>query len=145
MNYKFLSKYGQLIGFALGAIPILLFVLILLIGGEDAAINFELYSGIVLLIIGAIVLVGFGLFQTLSNPKGSIKGLIGFGALALVFLVIYLTATPETVGSIAETRTEFNISDGQTKLITGGIGLAIILSIGAALAFFYSEVRNLFK
>ncbi len=145
MNYKFLSKYGQLIGFALGAFPILLFVLILLIGGEDAAINFELYSGIVLLIIGAIVLVGFGLFQTLSNPKGSIKGLIGFGALALVFLVIYLTATPETVGSIAETRTEFNISDGQTKLITGGIGLAIILSIGAALAFFYSEVRNLFK
>lgn len=145
MNYKFLSKYGQLIGFALGAIPIVLFVLILLIGGEDAAINFELYSGIVLLIIGAIVLVGFGLFQTLSNPKGSIKGLIGFGGLALVFLVIYLTSTPETVGSLAETRTEFNISDSQTKLITGGIGLAVILSIGAALAFFYSEVRNLFK
>jgi hypothetical protein len=145
MNYKFLSKYGQLIGFALGAIPILLFVLILLIGGEDAAINFELYSGIVLLIIGAIVLVGFGLFQTLSNPKGSIKGLIGFGGLALVFLIIYLTATPEIAGSIGETRTEFNISDAQTKLISGGMGLAFILLIGAALAFVYSEVRNLFK
>lgn len=145
MNYKFLSKYGQLIGFALGAVPILLFVLIFLIGGEDAAINFELYAGIVLLIVGIIVLVGFGLYQTLANPKGSMKGLLGIGALLVVFFVIYLTATPETVGSIAETRTEFNISDSQTRFITGGIGLAIILSVGAALVFFYSEVRNLFK
>jgi hypothetical protein len=143
--YKYLSKYGQLIGFALGAVPILLFVLILLIGGEDAAINFELYSGLVLLVIGVVVLVGWSLYQIAANPKGSAKGLIGVGALVIVFLVIYLTATPETAGSLGKTRIEFDISDNQTKFITGGIGLAIILALGAALSFFYSEVRNFFK
>ena len=143
--YKYLAKYGQLLGFALGAIPILLFVLILLIGGEDAAINFELYSGIFLLIVGIVVLVGWSLYQIVANPTGSVRGLIGVGALVVLFLLIYLTATPETTGSLAETRTEFNITDNQTKFITGGIGLAILLAIGAALSFFYSEVRNFFK
>ena len=143
--YKFLSKYGQLIGFALGAVPILLFVLILLIGGEDAAINFELYAGLFLLVVGIVVLVGWSLYQIAANPKGSVKGLIGVGALLVVFLVIYFTATPETAGSLGKTRIEFDISDNQTKFITGGIGLAIILALGAALSFFYSEVRNFFK
>ncbi|MCB9283716.1 MAG: hypothetical protein H6563_06535 [Lewinellaceae bacterium] len=145
MIYKFLAKYGQLLGFALGAVPILFFVLILLIGGEDAAINFELYSGIFLFIVGVIVLVGWSLYQIIADPKGSAKGLMGIGALLVVFLVIYFTATPETAGSLGKTRIEFNISDAQSKLITGGIGLAILLAIGAALSFFYSEVRNFFK
>jgi len=145
MIYKFLSKHGQVLGFALGAVPILLFVLILLLGGEDAAINFELYAGIFLLIVGVVILVLWSLYQIFANPSGSVKGLIGVGVLVLVFLVIYFTTTPETTGSLGETRLEFNISDNQTKFITGGIGLAILLVAGAALSFFYSEVRNFFK
>jgi hypothetical protein len=145
MIYKYLSKYGQALGFALGAIPILLFVLILLIGGQDAAINFELYSGIFLFIIGVIVLVGWSAYQIVANPSGSLKGLIGGGALLVVFLVLYFTATPEKTGSLGKALIEFNISDVQTKFITAGIGLSILLAIGAALSFFYSEVRNLFK
>ncbi|MBK7409022.1 MAG: hypothetical protein IPL49_09860 [Saprospirales bacterium] len=145
MIYKYLAKYGQLLGFALGAIPILLFVLIFLIGGEDAAINFELYSGIALLIIGIVVLVAWSLYQIAANPGGSLKGILGVGVLVVVFLVIYFTATPEVTGSLGKTRIEFNISDAQTKLITGGIGLAVIMAIAASLSFVYSEVRNFFK
>lgn len=143
--YKYLAKYGQLLAFGLGALPIALFLLLAVVAGEQAAINFELYTGIVLLIIGVIVLVGFAIYQIAVNPKGSVKGLIGVGVLLLIFLILYLTATPETIGPVAKVRTTFNITDNQTKLITGGIGLAILMAIGAAVSFFYSEVRNFFK
>jgi hypothetical protein len=143
--YKFLAKYGQLVAFGLGALPILLFLLIYLAAGEQSAINFELFAGIVLFILGVVTLVGFAVYQVAADLKGSMKGLIGIGGLLVIFLLIYLTATPETTGSVAEARTAFNVTDNQTKLITGGIGMAILMAIAAAVSFFYSEVRNFFK
>jgi hypothetical protein len=143
--YKFLSKYGQAIAFGIGAFLILL-VFILNAGvSQDTAINFELGSGLVLLVIGVIVLIGFGLFHTLTNPRESLKGILGVAALLVVFAIIYFAATPESSGDLYQTRLDFGVSDGQTKFISGAISTALILIGGAALAFIVSEVSNFFK
>lgn len=145
MNYKFLAKYGQSLAFGTGALLIVIFFLIVLISGQDGALNFIIWSGLGLLVVTLIVLFGYSVYHVIIDPKGSAKGLIGMGAMLVLFIILYLSSSPETTGKLGTLHETFSISDNLSRAISGGIKSTLILAILGIGAFLYSEVRNLFK
>jgi hypothetical protein len=145
MNYKVLAKYGQSVAFGVGALLVIVFFLINLAAGLDAALNFFIWAGIVFFILTLVALVGFALYQILIDPKGSAKGLMGIGALFLVFVILFFAFPAETGGKLAALREANNISDNLMKGLSSGIYTTAILFVAGFCAFLYSEVRNLFK
>ena len=155
--YKFLTRNGQLIAFGLGVLITLVFLISVIPNLEEFNLmskdaqkqtnifNSGLAAVIFLTVVGFAAAVFFGLYQTATNLKGSTKGLIGVGILVLVFLIAYMTASPETGGPIFETIQKFNVTDGQSKFISAGLTTTLILVAGAAGAFLFSEIRNFFK
>lgn len=161
--YNFLVKNGQMLAFGLGVIIVIVFLLSVLPGVGDfgdlakedqyktGIFNSGLWGAIILTIVSAAAMILFGLFQILTDLKGSVKGLIGFGALILIFVIAFSmdsgTATPYIQGAIDKFEGAGNgiISAGNLKFISGGITTAGALVAIAALAFVLSEIRNLFK
>jgi len=145
MNYKYLAKYGQSLAFGTGAFLILVFFLIVLIAGQDTALNFIIWAGLILLALTIVVLIGYALYQVIIDPKDSAKGLMGMGAMLVLFFILYFLSTPDSTGKIGQLRETFSISDNLMKAISSGILTTIILAVAGIGAFLYSEVRNLFK
>ncbi len=160
--YKFLTKNGQTLAFGLGALVILIFLATVVMGAGDFSalpdeekyqtgiFNFGLVGAIVLVILTLIILVAFGVLHIFDDFKGSIKGLIGFGILALVFIIAYSTASGEPSPYIKNAMDKWAesgsiITPNNLKFISGGITTAVVLVFGAGLAFIFSEVRNFFK
>ena len=155
--YKFLTKNGQLLAFGLGVLVTIVFLLVIFAGLSDfnmlskeeqfqsSIFNFGLSAAIALTVLAAVAAIAWGIFQMVTNPKGSLKGLVGVGALVVVFLIFYALASPETAGPVKKVLLDFNVSDNQSKLISGSLYTALVLGIGDAVAFVVSEVINLFK
>lgn len=158
--YKTLSKNGQGIGFLLGAVITILYVLIMSAGwgkfsslAEDAPerydttiFNFGIFAAIALVIIGVIIVALFGVAQMASDPKAALRGIVGVGVLVGIFLVSYTTASGEATGPLAKSvENAGGLSSNALKLISGGITTSIILALAAAAAILVSELRNFFK
>lgn len=143
--YKKLAKYGQVGAFGLAAVVIGLFFILVSTAGVDTAISFAIRAGLFILVATIAVLLLYTLYHTVTDPKGSVKGLIGLGAMVGLFLILYFTASPDTAKSILEAREELGVSDGESKFISAGISITLILAIGGAVALVFSELRNLVK
>ena len=100
-----------------------------------------------MVVLAAISMIGFGLTQVLGNFKGSMIGILGFGALLAIFFVSFSMSPGEASGAIAESieRTGSDISAGNLKFIGGAISTAVSLVIVAAASFVIFEIRNFFK
>ncbi|MFN7118612.1 MAG: hypothetical protein ACK4TA_17570 [Saprospiraceae bacterium] len=155
--YKFLSRNGQMIGFGLGALISILFLVSWLSGTESmmalpeeeryktGIFDIGFFGTALLFILAVIALVGFGLMQTFGNLKSSMRGLIGVAILVGIFLISYATASAESTGMVADAAQKMNVSDDTVKLIGAGINSVIILSIVTFVALIASEIRNFFK
>ncbi|NBB88347.1 MAG: hypothetical protein GVX96_00975 [Bacteroidetes bacterium] len=155
--YNFLSRYGQLIAFGVGAILTAIFLATAFSNAEEfntlsesdqmetGIFNFGLYSAIVLTIACAAAILIAGLIFTVLSPKNSIKAIIGLGVILIIFFLAYSTADPKGTGSLARTILEEGIQEKSSKFISGAISTALVLGAGAVLAFVASEVLNLFK
>lgn len=160
--YKFLTKNGQTLAFGLGVIITVVFLATVLSNvGEftmmeeekqdkTTIFNFGLYGAIALTFIAAIAMALFGIYHVVADFKGSIKGILGFAVLLVVFFVAYSTATtdvsPYIQGAIENFEKGGAEFTGQNmKFISGGITTTLVLLAVAALAFIVSEVTNLFK
>ncbi len=161
--YQLLSKKGQTIGFGLGLLVTLLFVISILSGFSEFSSATEegqydtnifdigLWGVIVMAILAAVVAIGFGIFHTVTNLQGSLRGLIGIGVLLLVFVVFYFTASPEPEGIVAaavdkfQTDNDAEITSGNFQFIGAAINTVMALGAVGVLALIVSEVLNLFK
>lgn len=162
--YKFLTKNGQAIGFLTGALVSGIFLAIALpnAGNYDfdnmsdpdkyasTIFNFGISGAIFMIAVAFIALVGFGLYHIATNFKSSVKGLIGVGILAVIFIVAYATAsseiTPYLQGAVDNyTAGGATFTPDNLKLISAGITTAIALTLVAGGAFVFSEIRNFFK
>ena len=154
--YNFLSKNGQLFAFILGLIVTAIF-LFSVFGGLDSfnalaedqrattnIFDFGLYAAMGLTVACAALALLFGLGQTLFNPKGAIKGIIGLAVLAGLYFAGQAMAGADTA-SVVETLREFKVTDGQSGFINGAIGGGLILLGIAAAVFVISELLNFFK
>lgn len=163
--YKLLTSKGQLFAIVLGALGVLI-AMGSIIGGikskyslsddlnhlmknnPDATFDFFNPAISIVLVFIAIALIAavvFGVLGLLSNPKGSMKFLLGFAGMLILFFILYSTASGEHTGRLAMLVEKFDISQNVSKLISGGVKTAVIsiaLAIGAAVVM---EILNLFK
>lgn len=151
-----------MLAFGLGIVVIAIFMISVLSGIDEFStlskddqvqsgiFDFGLIGARFLVIIAAVIMLGFGLFQMLSNFKASLKGLIGFAVLIIVFIVAYKMASGEANEFIQYSIDKFEsngakMSAANLKFISGGITTALVLLVVAGLAFVLSEIRNFFK
>ena len=155
--YTFLTKYGQLVSLGIGVLIIVAFYLTAVSSLPEGfdnmervdqfatagnAFNIGLAGAIALLVVAAAAWLLFSIFQVIKNPKGSIKSIIGFGALLVLFFVLYAMADGDVSSPLYE---KFGITPTQSKLISAGLSTTYIALGAALLAFVFSEVRNFFK
>lgn len=156
--YQFLVKHGQSIGFGLGLVVTVIFLISVLSGLDSYStlpeeeqvnttiFNAGLYGAIILTVVAALGMLIFGLYHMLSNFKTSLKGIIGFAVLIVVFLIAYSTASGTPEGIVADAvEKSGTITANNLKFISGGVTTALVLIGVAALAFVLSEISNLFK
>ena len=164
--YKFLTKNGQLLAILLGVAVVAVFLVSVFTGlegagysvgddlnqimkdapdGDKPAFDFfnpGLYLTGALAGLALLAAVAFGLWQLISSPKQSLKGILAVAAIAIIFFAFYSSAIPEMAG---DTLTRFDVSDNVSKLISGGIWTTLMLLAGAFAIMVLAEVRNLFK
>ena len=158
--YNLMIKHGQLFAFGLGLLLTAITYILIISGfsefsalpespvdrrGETSIFNFGLMAPAVLIVLCALVAIGFGVFKMISNPKASIIPIIGIVALAVIFFIFYSSTDPASSDSIRDTLEKFNITDGRSKYISGAIWTTIVLIVLAAGSFLVSELTNLFK
>jgi len=156
--YKFLTRNGQTIAFGIGLLITLLFLGIIFGGLEEFSaipetdekrfetgiFDFGIYAAIALVVVCAAAMLIFGVIQVASDPKGSLKGIIGLVAIIAVFFIAQATAGVDSE-SLDVIKKEFEVTPGQSSTISGFIGTALVMAGIAALTFVGSEIRNFFK
>ena len=164
--YNLLTKHGQTFALGLGLLVIIVYLITVFTGisssgyemstdlnaldaEEKAAIGFfnpSIILTIVLIVVAAILaFVVFGALNIIKFPTESIKFVIGFVALLIVFLICYFTSSTDAVGRLNELISKRHLSDNVVKFISGGILTTLLLTVGAMALIVYSEVRNAFK
>ncbi|MFT6321498.1 MAG: hypothetical protein ACJAT4_002428, partial [Granulosicoccus sp.] len=98
-----------------------------------------------LIAIGALLMLGFGLFQSITNIKGSLGAVAGLALLGIIFAIGYSTTELETSGSVYDAAMKFELTDGTRKFVGGSIMTGVALIGLAALGIVVSEIRNFFK
>ena len=155
--YNLLARKGQLFGFLLGLFIVLAF-LISVFSGLDAfneqtedqqmttsIFNFGLMGAIVLAVICLVAALLFGIYHLLTNLKGSMKFLIAFGALLILFFILYAMYDPSSSSAIQDTITEFGVSDGVSQVISAAISTSLMLVLATIVGAVVFEIVNLFK
>ncbi len=155
--YQFLNKHGQTLAFGFGLLISLLFLVFAFSGlddfnslseenqGQTTIFNFGLKAGLWLTALCALLLVGFGLYQIFTNLKSSMKGLLAFALVAVIFLITWKTSDATITPDIAKAAKEFNVTGGQVQFISGALKTGLLMSVAALGLLFLAEVRNFFK
>ncbi len=164
--YKLLTKHGQLGALMLGlvAIAISLFSIISGIKGAGYSTSddlnvilknttdqtFDFFNPgvyMVAILLGAALLLWavFALKGLVSDPKGSMKFIIGFVVLLALIFILYSMAENETTGKISELLQRENVSENVSKFISAGVKGTVFLAVLALASMILFEIRNLFK
>jgi len=155
--YKTLTKNGQLFAFGLGLLLTIAFLGSVFSGldtfnglskeaqYETGIFDLGIYAVTILTGLCFLAMLGFGLFQVATNLKDSLKGLIGFAVLLIIFGIAYSTATIESGPFWDPILKEFEVTDGASKFITGAIWTCLFMIGVAVVTFVLSEIRNFFK
>lgn len=156
--YKFLSKNGQTIAFVVGTVLTVLFLGIAVSGLENFNMqsketqygtnifNLGFYAAIGLTIACAAAWLLFGLFQTATNFKKALIGIVGIAVLLGLFFIIYSSVNPaaDSAPVLAEVE-KFDVTESQSKFISGGIITTVVLLGLAFVTFIVFEVINFFR
>ncbi len=163
--YPFLTKYGQTLAFGLGVLVTIIFLLIAFPNASEVVdpanpnkfnystsiFDFGIKGAIALTVLAVAAMVVFGVMQILSNPKDSKRGLIGLVVLIAVAVIAYYTADISQSAGVQTAIAKFEeankttFSEGNHRIVGGGIVISGILLVLAFLGLFGSEVRNFFK
>lgn len=165
--YNFFSGKGQSLGFGIGLLTVGIVLISAITGMKSAGYetntqfidilkqegSTETFDFFNMAITLPIILIGFILFilavfsvvQLITNPKGSMKVLLGLLAVAAVFFIFYSMSAPETTGRLAMLHDKFSVGDTTSRIISGGINTTLILLAAGAAAAVIFEIINLFK
>lgn len=162
--YNFLTKNGQTIAFAVGAVICLAFYGLVMGSGDfdhftqmdmdgvkDKArydlglFDFGLMVTVALIIIAAVLMVAFGGFQAITNIKGSLGAIAGLVIIGIIFAVGYSSTELAETGLEAAASKKFQLTDNVRKIVGGSITTGVALIGLATLGLIVSEIRNFFK
>lgn len=152
--YNFLSKNGQLVAFLVGVVLVGIFLIMAVSGAgdyyfeqmEDSEIfkvtifDFGIVAAVVLTIICAVGMLFFGVFQIVSNFRGSMTGIIGVAVIAILMIVFFNISSGDvdhptierSIEKIVESGGE-EPSSGVLKWIGSGLRMGILMSVLALL------------
>ena len=100
-----------------------------------------LYFGYGMVMVGAILAIGFPLWIASKNPKSLIGTGIGLGSILVLFLIAWLISGSEVYSSYSE----FGVDASLSKFI-GGMLILVYMLVGLALSgIIYSEVTKSLK
>lgn len=163
--YKFLTKHGTLAAFGLGLLCTVAFLASALSGlsadGYDAGTDlvglgkekipamgyFDLGMSLTLalLVICVVALFAFMILDIFKFPKATLKGLLGFAGLIIVFFIFKSISKVEVGPLWTRLANDFAVTEGVSKTISGGIWTTLLLMAAAAVVMVVSEIRNFFK
>lgn len=157
--YSFLTRNGQTVAFGVGLLMAIIMV-VSISGGvgewsqlaendmaryDTTIFNFGMIAAFALMALAAAAAVLFGIYQLATNPKGALKGILGLVAVIALFFIIYSAADPQPEMLEKMAKLDFNVTPGQSKMITGAIWTALILAAMAVLSTAVAEIINFFK
>ncbi|MEL7378443.1 MAG: hypothetical protein AAFY36_01930 [Bacteroidota bacterium] len=166
--YEFLKKNGQLLALGVGAAISLIFIVLVFSSGdasltadspdsekyEAASFTFGIGATIALLVVCAIAALVFGVLQIADNPKGSMKGLIGLGVVAVLVFIGFGASAGDPVADgpmLVDAVNTFNdasggeMSSGTYKFIGGSIVASLILLVIAVVSLLAFGIRSFFN
>lgn len=113
---------------------------------EDFFVGTLIPLSLWLVVITFIVMLVMVLLSTVFNIKTSWKSLAGFGVVAILAFIFYNMGAGEVKESWAK---DFGLTAASSKLVDGGILLAIAMVIITAIAAFFTGIfswlRNILK
>ncbi len=101
-------------------------------------VDIILYFGYGMIIVAAVLAVGFPLWIASKNPKSLVGTGVGLGSILVLFLVAWLLSSSEVYSSYAE----FGVDASLSKFIGGMLNLVYILAGLAVVGIVYSEVSK---
>ena len=101
-------------------------------------VDIILYFGYGMVIVAAVLAVGFPLWIASKNPKSLVGTGVGLGSILVLFLVAWLLSSSEVYSSYAE----FGVDASLSKFIGGMLNLVYILAGLAVVGIVYSEVSK---
>ena len=101
-------------------------------------VDIILYFGYGMVIVAAVLAVGFPLWIASKNPKSLIGTGVGLGSILVLFLVAWLLSSSEVYSSYSE----FGVDATLSKFIGGMLNLVYILAGLAVVGIVYSEVSK---
>ena len=111
--------------------------------GSAMGVNVMLIYAYIIFAIAIVLAVLFPIINIISNPKGAMRTLIGFGALIVIFGISYLLASDAPVPNPAENG---YFTDAATlKLTDVGLYSGYAMFALALIAIIFGEIRNAFK
>ena len=101
-------------------------------------VDIILYFGYGMVIVAAVLAVGFPLWIASKNPKSLLGTGVGLGSILVLFLVAWLLSNNEVYSSYSE----FGVDASLSKFIGGMLNLVYILAGLAVVGIVYSEVSK---
>lgn len=101
-------------------------------------VDIILYFGYGMVIVAAVLAVGFPLWIASKNPKSLLGTGVGLGSILVLFLVAWLLSNSEVYSSYSE----FGVDASLSKFIGGMLNLVYILAGLAVVGIVYSEVSK---
>lgn len=101
--------------------------------------------GNIFVILGLIAIFIGGIYGLVTNPKSSIKFVIGIVAIVVVLFILYSIFPEETTGPLVRLNEQYDLQGAKTRLISGGIAISLLLMALAFVAVILAELRNAFK
>tara|TARA_X000000368_G_C22916438_1_gene661009 strand:+ start:33 stop:371 length:339 start_codon:yes stop_codon:yes gene_type:complete len=104
-------------------------------------VDIILYFGYGMVMVGAVLAIGFPLWIASKNPKSLVGTGMGLGSILVLFLIAWLLSGSEVYSSY----TEFGVDASLSKFI-GGMLILVYMLVGLALTgIIYSEVSKSLK
>ena len=101
-------------------------------------VDIILYFGYGMVIVAAVLAVGFPLWIASKNPKSLVGTGVGLGSMLVLFLVAWSLSSSEVYSSYSE----FGVDASLSKFIGGMLNLVYILAGLAVVGIVYSEVSK---
>jgi len=162
--YNYLVKNGDAVAVGVSGILFLIFALGIYYGTSTGGytlseliekddltdvncFNSGLWMMIIMTIL-AILLMIVGVFVDLfSNFKSGSKTIIGFGLMAVAFIVLYFTSSHDSGGRYDAywSNPEFHINESISKFISAGLYTVMGLTLVSFMLILFYEVKSFFK
>lgn len=99
---------------------------------------FDLVEGYVLMIAALAIVLIFAVYTLIDEPKKSIRAMIAFAAIVIVFLIAYSTAS--TVNP-----SEIDVTEKYVRFVGGSLTMLYVIGGLSVLSLVGSEIYSLIK